>query len=49
MLQLQSRYIPAAREAKAHLDHVIDLCGTPPKGRNTNVIVLYMILPETFK
>ena len=26
------RYIPAAREAKAHLDNVIDLCGTPPKG-----------------
>lgn len=26
------KYIPAAREAKAHLDNVIDLCGTPPKG-----------------
>ena len=25
-------YIPQAKEAKAHLDHVIDLCGIPPKG-----------------
>merc|ERR1712080_766580 len=26
------RYIPEAREGKAHLDHVIDLCGTPKEG-----------------
>jgi len=25
-------YIPEAKEGKAHLDHVIDLCGEPPKG-----------------
>jgi len=26
------RYIPEARQGKAHLDHVIDLCGTPKEG-----------------
>jgi len=26
------KYIPEAREGKAHLDHVIDLCGTPKEG-----------------
>ena len=26
------QYIPAAKEAKAHLDHVIDLCGDAPRG-----------------
>lgn len=25
-------YIPEAKEAKAHLDHIIDLCGAPPEG-----------------
>ena len=25
-------YLPEAKEAKAHLDYVIDLCGEPPKG-----------------
>ena len=27
------KYIPEAREAKAHIDHIIDLCGEPPKGK----------------
>merc|ERR1712233_178045 len=26
------KYIPEARQGKAHLDHVIDLCGTPKEG-----------------
>ena len=26
-------YLPEAKEAKAHLDYVIDLCGEPPKGK----------------
>lgn len=26
------RYIPEAKEGKAHLDHVIDICGTPKEG-----------------
>eukprot|EP00095_Tigriopus_kingsejongensis_P011137 maker-scaffold534_size144770-snap-gene-0.28 protein:Tk11137 transcript:maker-scaffold534_size144770-snap-gene-0.28-mRNA-1 annotation:"hypothetical protein EUTSA_v10005753mg" len=26
------KYIPEVKEAKAHLDHIIDLCGEPPKG-----------------
>ena len=26
------QYIPEAVEGKAHLDHVIDLCGTPKEG-----------------
>lgn len=26
------KYIPGAQEAKAHLDHMIDLCGVPPTG-----------------
>jgi len=26
------KYIPEAKEGKAHLDHVIDLCGTPKEG-----------------
>ena len=26
------KYIPEAREAKAHLDKIIDLCGTPNRG-----------------
>jgi len=26
------RYIPEAKQGKAHLDHVIDLCGTPKEG-----------------
>ena len=25
-------YLPEAKEAKAHLDIIIDLCGEPPKG-----------------
>jgi len=26
------KYIPEARQGKAHLDHIIDLCGTPKEG-----------------
>merc|ERR1712150_375879 len=26
------QYLPEAKEAKAHLDYVIDLCGEPPRG-----------------
>merc|ERR1712056_1891 len=26
------KYIPEARQGKAHLDHVIDICGTPKEG-----------------
>jgi len=26
------KYIPEARQGKAHLDHVIDMCGTPKEG-----------------
>jgi len=27
-----SKYIPGVDEAKAHIDHIIDLCGVPPAG-----------------
>jgi len=27
-----SKYIPGVDEAKAHIDHIIDLCGVPPVG-----------------
>ena len=27
-----SKYIPGVNEAKAHIDHIIDLCGVPPAG-----------------
>ena len=27
-----SKYIPGVAEAKAHIDHIIDLCGVPPAG-----------------
>jgi len=27
-----SKYIPGVAEAKAHIDHIIDLCGEPPAG-----------------
>ena len=26
------KYIPEARQGKAHVDHIIDLCGTPKEG-----------------
>merc|ERR1711973_903597 len=26
------QYLPEAKEGKAHLDHIIDLCGTPKEG-----------------
>lgn len=26
------KYIPEVKDAKAHLDHIIDLCGVPPQG-----------------
>ncbi len=32
------KYIPEAKEAKAHLDHIMDLCGTPPKGMPVLII-----------
>lgn len=32
MLEQIYKYIPEARQGKAHLDHVIDLCGTPKEG-----------------
>ena len=28
-----SNYIPGVDEAKAHIDHIIDLCGVPPSGK----------------
>lgn len=34
--------IPDAKEAKAHLDHVIDLCGPPSKGNCLFLLVLYI-------
>ena len=36
-------YIPEAKEGKAHLDHVIDLCGEPPRGNNDILIVVEII------
>jgi len=32
VLEKLYKYIPAAKQGKAHLDHVIDLCGTPKEG-----------------
>jgi len=32
VLQEIYKYIPEAKQGKAHLDHVIDLCGTPKEG-----------------
>ena len=29
-----SKYIPGVDEGKAHIDHIIDLCGVPPAGKN---------------
>ena len=40
-------YLPEAKEAKAHLDYVIDLCGEPPKGEiiyNIGLVLEYMII-----
>ena len=28
-----SKYIPGVDEGKAHIDHIIDLCGVPPAGK----------------
>ena len=33
-------YLPEAKEAKAHLDHIINLCGTPPLGWFYNLFPL---------
>merc|ERR1719193_2982867 len=32
VLERMYKYIPEAKEGKAHLDHVIDLCGTLKEG-----------------
>lgn len=31
-----SKYIPGVDEGKAHIDHIIDLCGVPPAGKKKN-------------
>ena len=41
-------YIPEAKEGKAHLDHVIDLCGEPPRGNNDILIIVEIILNYPF-
>ena len=33
---------PGVDEAKAHLDHIIDLCGEAPKGKIVNELILYL-------
>jgi len=32
VLERMYKYIPEARQGKAHVDHIIDLCGTPKEG-----------------
>ncbi len=34
------KYIPGAEEGKAHIDHIIDLCGVPPKGQHCHDVIL---------
>ena len=31
------QYLPEARTAKAHLDHILDLCGEPATGIAANI------------
>jgi Holliday junction resolvasome RuvABC ATP-dependent DNA helicase subunit len=43
------KYIPDARDAKAHLDHVIDLCGTPPQGKQFAESIMYRVIQKYMK